>query len=85
MKAECKKNTAIIVMNKCVCTWMGNPGLSVSVISLQTTTPTSSICDWASIDPTTALCFCVQPQASHSPISPYITHLTLDSELDMHC
>lgn len=70
---------------KCECTWMVSPGLWAGVISLQTTILTSSVCDWATIDPSTALCFCVQPQGSHSPISPYTTLLTLDSELDMHC
>lgn len=39
----------------------------------------------ASIDQTPALCFGVQPRASHSLTSPYILHLRLESDLEMHC
>lgn len=39
----------------------------------------------AAIDRAAALCFCAQPRASLGPISPPVTRLTLDSELDAKC
>lgn len=55
--------------------------LSVSLISPQMATPTSSFDDWADIDPSPVLRFC----ASLSPILPHTAQPTDDSELVMPC